>query len=138
MAAVTIEDCLQRVSNRFELALIASHRTEQLMNGAPALYTSKRLEKNTVIALREIAADLVDIEKIREEIKEKVNNPTLFKNSNDLISDETIKDDYSESLSENDLDDESDDLEEIDTEEDEDYKNIDESDVGEIDDDLES
>lgn len=136
MAAVTIEDCLQRVPNRFELALVASHRTEQLMNGAPALYSSNELEKNTVIALREIAADLVDVNVIKEEIKDKVNNPSLFKHSNDLVSDEAVKDEYTDSLSENDLeDDESDEAEDVENEEDDDYSNID--DVEDIEDDVE-
>ena len=80
MAAVTIEDCLKIVPNRFELALIASYRAEQLMNGSPMLYKPKKQEKNTVIALREIGMGLLDINKIREEMKEKLKTQSLFNN----------------------------------------------------------
>jgi DNA-directed RNA polymerase subunit omega len=125
MAAVTIEDCLKIIPNRFELALIASCRTEQLMNGAPVLYAAKKTEKNTVIALREIAAGLLDINKIREEIKEKLRNPSLFK-AQGLTSDKIIKDDDVESIPDSDLDeinDESsgDDIESEEEEDDDDF-----------------
>lgn len=80
MAAVTVEDCLKIVPNRFELSLIASYRAKQLMNGSPKLYVSDKVEKNTVIALREIAANLLDIQQIKEELKNNIKNQTLFKN----------------------------------------------------------
>lgn len=134
MAAVTIEDCLKIVPNRFELALIASHRTEQLMNGAPMLYASRKVEKNTVVALREIAAGLLDIDKIREEIKEKLRNPVLFKSASDLIGDGTGKESDVDALSDSDLE-EGDDLEDdVEIEEDEDYSG--DLDGEEIEDDL--
>lgn len=138
MAAVTIEDCLKIIPNRFELALIASHRTEQLMNGAPILYTPKKYEKNTVIALREIGAGLLDIDKVKEEIKEKLKNPLLFKNTNDLVSDSIGKENDSEALSDSDLEDggEEDLAGEIDIEEDEDF-GTDDLDATEMGDDLE-
>lgn len=137
MAAVTIEDCLKIIPNRFELALIASHRTEQLMNGAPILYTPKKHEKNTVIALREIGAGLLDIDKIKEEIKEKLKNPLLFKNASDLISDGTGKENDNEALSDSDLEEggEDDLSSEIENEEDEDFNT--DLDTTEIGDDLE-
>lgn len=55
MARVTVEDCLKRVDNRFELIHLASKRVEQLRRGAvPLVYSPKN--KEVVIALREIAA----------------------------------------------------------------------------------
>jgi DNA-directed RNA polymerase subunit omega len=54
MARVTVEDCLERVENRFELALLASKRTKQLLKGARPLVESDN--KEVVTALREIAA----------------------------------------------------------------------------------
>ena len=58
MARVTVEDCLEHVENRFKLVLLASQRARQLQSGAdPFLRRGK--DKDTVIALREIAAGQV-------------------------------------------------------------------------------
>ena len=54
MARVTVEDCIDKVSNRFELVLLASHRSRQLSGGA-ALSVERDNDKNPVVALREIA-----------------------------------------------------------------------------------
>jgi DNA-directed RNA polymerase subunit omega len=54
MARVTVEDCLEHEENRFALVLLASHRTRQIMKGAPALVHSKN--RPAVTALREIAS----------------------------------------------------------------------------------
>ncbi|MGH8670847.1 MAG: DNA-directed RNA polymerase subunit omega [Burkholderiales bacterium] len=54
MARITIEDCLESIPNRFELALAATYRARQLALGAPPLVEANR-DKPTVIALREIA-----------------------------------------------------------------------------------
>lgn len=54
MARVTVEDCLDNVENRFELVLLASQRARQLEKGADEFVTRGK-DKNTVVALREIA-----------------------------------------------------------------------------------
>lgn len=60
MARITVEDCLQHVGNRFELVLIASKRARQLAKeGANPLIASKN-DKPTVVALREIAENLIN------------------------------------------------------------------------------
>ena len=59
MARITVEDCLQRVPNRFELVLVAARRAKQLLKGARPLVESDN--KEIVSALREIAADKVRI-----------------------------------------------------------------------------
>lgn len=60
MARITVDDCLENMDNRFELILAASKRAHTLANhGADALVDRKN-DKPTVVALREIAADLVD------------------------------------------------------------------------------
>ncbi len=59
MARVTVTDCLEHVDNRFQLVLIASKRARQLSMGAKPLVEEEG-DKPTVIALREIAANLVD------------------------------------------------------------------------------
>ena len=64
MARLTVEDCLEKVDNRYDLVLLAGKRTRQLSRSALSLFTDEdddvnRLEKPTVVALREIAAGLV-------------------------------------------------------------------------------
>ncbi len=56
MARITLEDCLVKVSNRFQLAILATKRAKQLLNGARSLLESDNRE--IVLALREIAAGL--------------------------------------------------------------------------------
>jgi len=57
MARITVEDCLKKVSNRFDLVVLASHRAKQLFEGAKPLLDSDNRE--VVLALREIAAGRV-------------------------------------------------------------------------------
>ena len=54
MARVTVEDCIDKVENRFELVLIASHRARIIAAGAPIM-VDRDNDKNPVVALREIA-----------------------------------------------------------------------------------
>jgi DNA-directed RNA polymerase subunit omega len=61
MARITIEDCLTRIPNRFELTLAATNRARQISAGSQPLLEGDR-DKATVIALREIAAGKVGIE----------------------------------------------------------------------------
>ncbi len=59
MARVTVEDCLEHVDNRFELVLLATARTRQLINTGIEPKVPWENDKATVVALREIAAGLV-------------------------------------------------------------------------------
>ncbi|MDT8318589.1 MAG: DNA-directed RNA polymerase subunit omega [bacterium] len=61
MARVTVEDCLEHVSNRFALVMIAAKRTKQLVSGAKPKIESPR-DKPHVLALREIAAGKVAVQ----------------------------------------------------------------------------
>ncbi len=58
MARITVEDCLEHVENRFDLVLLAARRARQIAQGADPLVPAEN-DKPTVIALREIAANLV-------------------------------------------------------------------------------
>jgi len=69
MARVSIEDCLEKIDNRFDLVLLAAERTKQIMKGAPPLIES-RDNKEVVTALREIAAGRVRRVKPLPEIAE--------------------------------------------------------------------
>lgn len=59
MARITVEDCLEKVDNRFDLVLIASKRARQIATGGKEPLVPWENDKATVVALREIAADLV-------------------------------------------------------------------------------
>jgi DNA-directed RNA polymerase subunit omega len=60
MARVTVDDCLGAVENRFELVLVAARRARQLSTGNKEALLAWDNDKPTVMALREIAAGLVD------------------------------------------------------------------------------
>ncbi|MSP82148.1 MAG: DNA-directed RNA polymerase subunit omega [Alphaproteobacteria bacterium] len=64
MARLTVEDCIVRVPNRFELVVLASHRARELSAGV-APNVEKENDKNPVIALREIADGAVDLDQIK-------------------------------------------------------------------------
>ena len=59
MARVTVEDCIDKVDNRFELVLLASHRARQISQGAQ-ITVDRDNDKNPVVALREIAETKLD------------------------------------------------------------------------------
>ena len=59
MARITVEDCITRIPNHFNLTLIAARRARQLENGTDPLVDDVRNNKPTVTALREIAAGQV-------------------------------------------------------------------------------
>jgi DNA-directed RNA polymerase subunit omega len=65
MARVTVEDCIAEVPNRFELVVLTAERARNISSGAP-LTIERKNDKNPVIALREIAAGNIDIEKLRD------------------------------------------------------------------------
>jgi len=64
MARITVDDCLKRITNRFQLTLTATYRARQLSQGASPLVEPNR-DKFTVIALREIAVGKIGIEVLR-------------------------------------------------------------------------
>lgn len=65
MARITVEDCLGRVDNLFQLVLVSSKRARQLANGAPA-HLDWENDKPTVMALREIAEGKVSVDIMEE------------------------------------------------------------------------
>ena len=65
MARVTVEDCIEKVPNRFSLVLLSAHRARAISAGA-SLMVDRDNDKNPVVALREIADDVVDSEELRE------------------------------------------------------------------------
>lgn len=62
MARITVEDCLENIPNRFSLILVAAERTKQLLKGEQCLIEDERTNKEVVTALREIAANRVQVD----------------------------------------------------------------------------
>ena len=67
MARVTVEDCIDKVENRFDLVLLASHRARTISSGAP-ITIDRDNDKNPVVALREIAETTVSPDDLKEEL----------------------------------------------------------------------
>jgi len=69
MARVTVEDCLEKVSSRLELIILAAKRTRQLLDGAEPLITNTRGNKEPVIALREVSAGKIQLRESEAKVK---------------------------------------------------------------------
>ena len=80
MARVTVENCVDKVQDRFELVIVASQRAKELYNGTPAM-VEKDDDKNTVISLREIEEDKLNIQAIRDDILLGYRHNVIFKDT---------------------------------------------------------
>jgi len=67
MARVTVEDCIEQVSNRFDLVLLCAHRARTIAGGAP-ITIDRDNDKNPVVALREVADQTIAPEDLQEEL----------------------------------------------------------------------
>ena len=105
MARVTVEDCLDKVENRFELVLVAAKRAHQLNSGGYRTTLDVGKDKPTVLALREIEAGLIDASILTEEyaMEEELN-------AQDKLSEVAKISEVAEELSEVTLDTKSDDI----------------------------
>ena len=108
MARITVEDCIDKFPSRFELVLVASNRARKLHSGeSPTVELDN--DKNTVIALREIAEETLTTEQLKNDLIEEYQTNTFTEddeineiedNSEDSQSD--VKESISEELKEND------------------------------------
>ena len=84
MARITVEDCVDKFASRFELVLIASHRAKKLHSGElPTV--EKENDKNTVIALREIAETTIPINEMKENLISQYQTYTILDEEEDVI-----------------------------------------------------
>jgi len=84
MARITVEDCVDKFPSRFELVLVASQRARELHSGeTPSI--DKDNDKNTVIALREIADTTIPIEKMKENLIEGFQKVTINEEEDERI-----------------------------------------------------
>ena len=69
MARVTVEDCVDKVPNRFELVMLAAHRAREISSGSP-ITVNRDNDKNPVVSLREIAEETQQADDLRERMIE--------------------------------------------------------------------
>ncbi|MFV0292665.1 MAG: DNA-directed RNA polymerase subunit omega [Paracoccus sp. (in: a-proteobacteria)] len=69
MARVTVEDCVDKVPNRFDLVMLAAHRSREIATGS-TLSVERDNDKNPVVALREIAEETQQVDDLRERMIE--------------------------------------------------------------------
>ena len=98
MARVTVEDCIEKIPNRFDLVLAAAQRARDITTGNP-LTIDRDNDKNPVVALREIADETIDPDKLRDDIVmglQKLTNPEFIEDEEDEnLEDNSLEDDYS-------------------------------------------
>ena len=87
MARVTVEDCIDKIPNRFDLVLASAQRARNISTGNP-LTIDRDNDKNPVVALREIALETIDPDFLRDEIVkglQKLSNPVILENEEELF-----------------------------------------------------
>ncbi len=67
MARVTVEDCVDKVPNRFDLVMLAAHRAREIASGAPVT-VERDNDKDPVVALREIADETVSVDTLQQSL----------------------------------------------------------------------
>ena len=97
MARVTVEDCVDKIPNRFDLVMLASHRAREISSGS-AITVDRDNDKNPVVALREIADETIDPDKLRDDLVkglQKLTNPEFVDDEEDDNSeDNRLEDNY--------------------------------------------
>ena len=97
MARVTVEDCIEKIPNRFDLVLAAAQRARHISTGNP-LTIDRDNDKNPVVALREIAGETIDPDKLRDDIvnglQKLTNNEFVEDEEDEILEDNRLEDNY--------------------------------------------
>ena len=97
MARVTVEDCIEKIPNRFDLVLAAAQRARNISTGNP-LTIDRDNDKNPVVALREIADETIDPDKLRDDIvnglQKLTNNELVEDEEDENLDDNKLEDNY--------------------------------------------
>ena len=98
MARVTVEDCIKKIPNRFDLILAAAQRSREISNGIP-IEVERDNDKNPVVSLREIAGDVVDPNTLQERFIRSMQKNII---KDEVVSDEetSLEDEFSAYLNE--------------------------------------
>ena len=98
MARVTVEDCVKKIPNRFDLVIAAAQRSREISNGI-AIEVERDNDKNPVVSLREIASEAVDAESLQERFIRSMQK-NLNKEDTDIEEEETLEEEFAAYLNE--------------------------------------
>ena len=100
MARVTVEDCIEKVENRFELIIAASQRAREISNGVQ-IEVDKDNDKNTVISLREIGDGAITYDDLKERYLKSLQKVVI---NNDDDDENDLEEEFSSYLKQDDTD----------------------------------
>ena len=100
MARVTVEDCIKKIPNRFDLVVAAAQRSREISNGV-AIEIERDNDKNPVVSLREIASEAVDAESLQERFIRSMQK-NLIKEDVSLENDPSLEEEFAAYLNESD------------------------------------
>ena len=100
MARVTVEDCIKKIPNRFDLVIAAAQRSREISNGV-AIEIERDNDKNPVVSLREIASEAVDAESLQERFIRSMQK-NLIKEDVSSENDASLEEEFAAYLNESD------------------------------------
>ena len=100
MARVTVEDCVKKIPNRFDLVIAAAQRSREISNGI-AIEVERDNDKNPVVSLREIASEAVDAESLQERFIRSMQK-NLIKEDVSSENDASLEEEFAAYLNESD------------------------------------
>ena len=100
MARVTVEDCIKKIPNRFDLVVAAAQRSREISNGV-AIEIERDNDKNPVVSLREIASEAVDADSLQERFIRSMQK-NLIKEDVNLENDASLEEEFAAYLNESD------------------------------------
>ncbi len=92
MARVTVEDCVKKIPNRFDLVIAAAQRSREISNGI-AIEVDRDNDKNPVVSLREIASEAVDAESLQERFIRSMQK-NLNKEENEIEEEASLEEEF--------------------------------------------
>ena len=98
MARVTVEDCVKKIPNRFDLVIAAAQRSREISNGI-AIEVDRDNDKNPVVSLREIASEVVDAESFQERFIRSMQKH-LNKEENNIEEEASLEEEFAAYLNE--------------------------------------
>mgnify|MGYP001223935629 FL=1 len=102
MARVTVEDCIKKIPNRFDLVVAAAQRSREISNGV-AIEIDRDNDKNPVVSLREVASEAVDADSLQERFIRSMQK-NLIKEDINLENDASLEEEFAAYLNENEKD----------------------------------
>ena len=98
MARVTVEDCVKKIPNRFDLVIAAAQRSREISNGI-SIEVDRDNDKNPVVSLREIASEAIDAESLQERFIRSMQK-NLIKEDNNIEEEASLEEEFAAYLNE--------------------------------------